>query len=229
MILELLPSGSIDRSTATVLTNAVYFKGDWKKPLSVRNWVQPFYNLDGTTTDINMMYETDTFGYVEDEQVQVLQLPYKGDELSMLVVLPKSKDAVAMQNLVKNLNTTQVSRWTETLEKKEISLYLPKFKLEENYQMESLLTKMGMPIAFDSRADFSLFNERLPLVVDSVIHKAVVEVDEKGTVAAAATAIVIDVTSASYNAEFEANHPFIFMIKDNKTDAILFLGQVNKL
>lgn len=229
MIPELLPSGSIDRSTATVLTNAVYFKGDWKKPLSVRNWVQPFYNLDGTTTDINMMYETDTFGYVEDEQVQVLQLPYKGDELSMLVVLPKSKDAVAMQNLVKNLNTTQVSRWTETLEKKEISLYLPKFKLEENYQMESLLTKMGMPIAFDSRADFSLFNERLPLVVDSVIHKAVVEVDEKGTVAAAATAIVIDVTSASYNAEFEANHPFIFMIKDNKTDAILFLGQVNKL
>lgn len=229
MIPELLPEGSINRDTVTVLTNAVYFKSEWAQPLALRNWKQPFYNLDGTTTDVNLMYGINHFDYMEDEQVQVVELPYKGDDLSMLIVLPKSKDAVAMKNLIKNLNATQVSRWTETLEKKEISLYLPKFKLEESYQMESLLTKMGMPIAFGSQADFSLFNDKLPLAVDSVIHKAVVEVDEKGTVAAAATAIVIDVMSASYNAEFEANRPFMFMIKDNKTDAILFLGQVNKL
>ena len=95
--------------------------------------------------------------------------------------------------------------------------------------MREPLTKMGMPIAFSDRADFKLFNKNLPLTVDTIIQKAVIDDDEKGTVAAAGTGtIVISPVSASYNAELEANHPFIFMIKDNKTDAILFLGQVNK-
>ena len=88
---------------------------------------------------------------------------------------------------------------------------------------------MGMPIAFDSRANYSLFNDKLPLKVDSVIHKAVVEVDEKGTVAAAATGIGVQLVMATHKAEITADHPFMFMIKDNKTDAILFLGQVNKI
>ena len=175
------------------------------------------------------MYGIEYFDYMEDEQVQVVELPYKGDDLSMLIVLPKSKEAAAMQKLVANLSTTQIDKWTKQLENKEVLLIMPKFKLEENYQMEPLLAKKGMPIAFGSQADYSLFNDDLSLAVDSVIHKAVVEVDEKGTVAAAATSIVISVVSASYNAEFTADHPFIFMIKDNKTDAILFLGQVNKL
>ena len=229
MISELLPSGSISRSTATVLTNAVYFKSEWAQPLALRNWEQPFYNLDGTSTDVNLMYGINHFDYMEDEKVQVVELPYKGDDLSMLIVLPKSKEPVAIQKLVANLSTTQINQWTEQLENRKVFLIIPKFKLQESYQMESLLTKMGMPIAFGSRADFSLFNDEQSLAVDSIIHKAVVEVDEKGTVAAAATSIVIKPISASYNAEFTADHPFIFMIKDNKTDAILFLGQVNKL
>ena len=229
MIPELLPEGSIKSSTAAVLTNAVYFKSEWAQPLALRNWEQPFYNLDGTTTDVNLMYGINHFDYMEDEQVQVVELPYKGDDLSMLIVLPKSKEPVAIQKLVDNLSTTQINQWTEQLENRKVFLIIPKFKLQESYQMESLLTKMGMPIAFGSRADFSLFNDEQSLAVDSIIHKAVVEVDEKGTVAAAATSIVIKPISASYNAEFTADHPFIFMIKDNKTDAILFLGQVNKL
>ena len=229
MISELLPSGSISRSTATVLTNAVYFKSEWAQPLALRNWEQPFYNLDGTTTDVNLMYGINHFDYMEDEKVQVVELPYKDDDLSMLIVLPKSKEPVAIQKLVANLSTTQINQWTEQLENRKVFLIIPKFKLQESYQMESLLTKMGMPIAFDSRADFSLFNDEQSLAVDSIIHKAVVEVDEKGTVAAAATSIVPVVVSANYDVEFNANRPFMFMIKDNKTDAILFLGQVNKL
>ena len=229
MIPELLPEGSIKSSTAAVLTNAVYFKSEWAQPLALRNWEQPFYNLDGTTTDVNLMYGINHFDYMEDEKVQVVELPYKGDDLSMLIVLPKSKEPVAIQKLVANLSTTQINQWTEQLENRKVFLIIPKFKLQESYQMESLLTKMGMPIAFGSRADFSLFNEEQSLAVDSIIHKAVVEVDEKGTVAAAATSIVITPISASYNAEFTADHPFMFMIKDNKTDAILFLGQVNNL
>ncbi|MGP4924595.1 serpin family protein [Psychrobacter faecalis] len=229
MIPELLPEGSIKSSTAAVLTNAVYFKSQWAQPLGLRGSTQPFYNLNGTITDTNFMYSIESFDYMEDERVQVVELPYKGDELSMLVVLPKSKEAAAMQKLIANLSTAQINKWTERLESKEIFLNMPKFKLEQIYKMESILTEMGMPIAFSNKADFSLFNDKLPLAVDSVIHKAVVEVDEKGTVAAAATSIVITPISASYNAEFTADHPFMFMIKDNKTDAILFLGQVNKL
>ena len=229
MIPELLAKDSIKADTAAVLTNAVYFKSEWAQPLGLRGSTQPFYNLNGTTTDTNFMYSIESFDYMQDEQVQVVELPYKGDELSMLVVLPKSKEAAAMQKLIANLSTAQINKWTERLENKEIFLNMPKFKLEQSYKMESILTEMGMPIAFSNKADFSLFNDKLPLAVDSVIHKAVVEVDEKGTVAAAATSIVVRVVSASYNAELTADHPFMFMIKDNKTDAILFLGQVNKL
>jgi len=229
MIPELLPEGSIKSSTAAVLTNAVYFKSEWAQPLGLQGSSQPFHNADGTTSLEIMMYDINRFDYMEDEQVQVVELPYKGDDLSMLIVLPKSKEAAAMQKLVANLSAAQISRWTEGLENKEIFLNMPKFKLEQSYKMETILAEMGMPIAFSNHADFSLFNDKLPLAVDSIIHKAVVEVDEKGTVAAAATSIVPVVVSALYSAEFHANHPFMFMIKDNKTDAILFLGQVNKL
>ena len=229
MIPELLTRDSINPFTAAVLTNAVYFKSEWAQPLSVRGSAQPFYNADGTTSSKTMMYEIAYFDYMEDEQVQVVEMPYKGDNLSMLIVLPKPKEAAAMQKLVANLSTVQINKWTKQLENQEIFLVMPKFKLEESYQMESLLVNMGMPNAFGSQADYSLFSDELPLTVDSVIHKAVVDVDEKGTVAAAATGMGLVLVSATYTAELTADHPFIFMIKDNKTDAILFFGQVNKL
>jgi serpin B len=182
----------------------------------------------GSASNVRMMHQQSYFGYTEDQQVQVVQLPYKGDDLSMLLVLPKSKDKTAMQQLVEELNSSQVSEWTEQLENKEVSLYLPKFKLEERYQMETLLADMGMPKAFDKAAEFDFFNETLPINIDEVYHQAVVTVDEKGTEAAAATAIVGMYVGMSYPIEFTADHPFMFMIKDNKTDTILFLGQVNK-
>jgi len=229
MIPELLPEGSIKSSTAAVLTNAVYFKSQWAQPLGLRGSTQPFYNLNGTITDTNFMYSIENSNYTEDEQVQVVELPYKSDDLSMLIILPKSKEAAAMQALVKNLSADQIGQWTHNMKIKAVDLQLPKFKMEQDYKMDGLLAEMGMPIAFDSRADFSLFNDEQSLAVDSIIHKAVVEVDEKGTVAAAATSIVPVVVSANYDVEFNANRPFMFMIKDNKTDAILFLGQVNKL
>ncbi|WP_313474577.1 serpin family protein [Psychrobacter sp.] len=103
MIPELLPEGSIKSSTAAVLTNAVYFKSEWAQPLGLRGSTQPFYNLNGTITDTNFMYSIENSNYTEDEQVQVVELPYKSDDLSMLIVLPKSKEAAAMQALVKNL------------------------------------------------------------------------------------------------------------------------------
>ena len=228
MIPELLPEGSIKSSTAAVLTNAVYFKGDWKSAFA-GSYKSDFIDYDGNDSAVKMMTKTANFGYTEDEKVKVLNLPYKGDDLSMIVILPQSKGKLAMQALVNNLSADQIGQWTHNMKIKAVDLQLPKFKMEQDYKMDELLAEMGMPIAFDSRADFSLFNNKLPLAVDSIIHKAVIEVEEKGTVAAAATSIGPVVVSANYDVEFNANRPFMFMIKDNKTDAILFLGQVNKL
>lgn len=229
MIPELLAKGSIESSTATVLTNAVYFKSEWAKPFGVQGGTRPFHNLDGTMSSQEMMHKTAYFDYMENEHIQMVELPYKSNDLSMLIILPKSKEPAAIQKLVADLNSNQVSQWTKQLENQEIFLVMPKFKLQESYSMKPILANMGMPIAFDSRANYSLFNDKLPLKVDSVIHKAVVEVDEKGTVAAAATGIGVQLVMATHKAEITADHPFMFMIKDNKTDAILFLGQVNKL
>ena len=230
LIPELLPKGSIKPITVAVLTNAIYFKGDWKVPFEVQSTTeQPFYNHIGTSPNIKMMQLQEHFGYSEDKQVQVVQLPYKGDDLSMLVVLPKSKDKAAMQQLVQDLSADTIKQWSKDLVTQEVNVHLPKFKLEASYQMKNLLTDMGMPRAFEKGAGFNLFDNSPPIKIDDVYHKAVVIVDEKGTEAAAATGIVADATAAAAPPPvFKADHPFIFMIKDNKTDAILFLGQVNK-
>ena len=230
MIPEMLSASSINTDTVTVLTNAVYFKGDWKKPFapSVK---RPFNKFDGSIINVDMMHEQAPYAYTEDAQVQVVQLPYKGDELSMLVVLPKAKDKIAMQRLVGTLSAKQISQWNSNLVNQEVILDLPKFKLEENYAMDSLLANMGMTKAFGSQADFGLFSQDLSLSVDAIAHKAVIEVDEKGTKAAASTSISIVPMSLGYSTntiKFKADHPFMFVIKDNKTNAILFLGQVNK-
>ncbi|WP_352339227.1 serpin family protein [Psychrobacter sp. 16-MNA-CIBAN-0192] len=230
LIPELLPKGSIKPITVAVLTNAVYFKGDWQVPFEVQSTTeQLFYNHTGTSPKVKMMQLQSYFSYSEDKQVQVVQLPYKGDDLSMLVVLPKSKDKAAMQQLVRDLSADKIKQWSKDLVGQEVNVHLPKFRLEAGYKMKYLLTNMGMPRAFQNGAGFNLFDNSPPVYVDDVYHKAVVIVDEKGTEAAAATAIVVDSESASAPPPmFKADHPFIFLIKDNKTDAILFLGQVNK-
>ena len=229
LIPELLPKGSIKSDTAVVLTNAVYFKGDWTLPfMAERTSAQPFYNAIGRTSTVQMMEQQSYFDYYEDKHIQVVQLPYKGDDLSMLVVLPKFNHKLAMQQLAKSLNATKIKQWRSGLVRQEVDLQLPKFKLDARYQMKTLLADMGMPKAFNNGAEFNLYADGPPIKLDEVYHQAVVTVDEKGTEAAAATAIVGMYTGMSYPAEFKADHPFMFMIKDNKTGAILFLGQVNK-
>ena len=166
----------------------------------------------------------------EDEQVQVVELPYKGNELSMLVVLPKSKEPSGMQMLIKNLSTTQINDWTKRLKQHDIKLNLPKFKIDEGYPMKAVLMDMGMPSAFGNQAKFNVFADSSPIAIDDIHHQAVIDVNEIGTEAAAATGVVaVDISGSMHPpVAFKADHPFMFMIKDNKTDAILFLGQVNK-
>lgn len=229
MIPELLSKESIQPNTSAILTNAVYFKADW----SSRFWVSgdmPFHYFDGTTSDVDMMFQNTEFRYSEDEQVQVVELPYKGIELSMLVVLPKSKEPSAMQTLIKNLSTTQITDWTKNLKQQDVLLNLPKFKIDEGYPMKAVLTDMGMPNAFGNQANFNVFTDSTPIAIDDIHHQAVIDVNEIGTEAAVATGVVaVDISGPMHPpVAFKADHPFMFMIKDNKTDAILFLGQVNK-
>lgn len=229
MIPELLPKGSIKSDTAVVLTNAVYFKGDWTMPFTAeRTSAQPFYNAIGRASTVQMMQQQSYFDYYEDKHIQVVQLPYKGDDLSMLVVLPKLNHKLAMQQLAKSLNATKIKQWSAGLVRQEVDLQLPKFKLDARYQMKTLLADMGMPRAFNNRAEFNLYADGPPIKLDEVYHQAVVTVDEKGTEAAAAAGAVGMYVGMSYPVEFKADHPFMFVIKNNKTDAILFLGQVNK-
>ena len=229
MIPELLPKGSIKSDTAVVLTNAVYFKGDWTLPFTAeRTSAQPFYNAIGRASTVQMMQQQSYFSYYEDKHIQVVQLPYKGDDLSMLVVLPKLNHKLAMQQLAKSLSATKIKQWRSGLVRQEVDLQLPKFKLDARYQMKTLLADMGMPKAFNNGAEFNLYADGTPIKLDEVYHQAVVTVDEKGTEAAAAAGAVGMYVGMSYPVEFKADHPFMFMIKDNKTDAILFLGQVNK-
>jgi len=229
MIPELLPKGSIKSDTAVVLTNAVYFKGDWTLPFTAeRTSAQPFYNAIGRASTVQMMQQQSYFSYYEDKHIQVVQLPYKGDDLSMLVVLPKLNHKLAMQQLAKSLNATKIKQWRSGLVRQEVDLQLPKFKLDARYQMKTLLGDMGMTKAFNNEAEFNLYADGPPIKLDEVYHQAVVTVDEKGTEAAAAAGAVGMYVGMSYPVEFKADHPFMFVIKDNKTDAILFLGQVNK-
>ena len=229
LIPELLPKGSIKSDTAVVLTNAIYFKGDWTLPFTAeRTSAQPFYNAIGRASTVQMMEQQSYFSYYENKHIQVVQLPYKGDDLSMLVVLPKLNHKLAMQQLAKSLNATKIKQWSAGLVRQEVDLQLPKFKLDARYQMKTLLADMGMPKAFNNGAEFNLYADGPPIKLDEVYHQAVVTVDEKGTEAAAAAGAVGMYVGMSYPVEFKADHPFMFVIKDNKTDAILFLGQVNK-
>ena len=229
LIPELLPKGSIKSDTAVVLTNAIYFKGDWTLPFTAeRTSAQPFYNAIGRASTVQMMQQQSYFSYYENKHIQVVQLPYKGDDLSMLVVLPKLNHKLAMQQLTKSLSATKIKQWRSGLVRQEVDLQLPKFKLDARYQMKTLLADMGMPKAFNNGAEFNLYADGPPIKLDEVYHQAVVTVDEKGTEAAAAAGAVGMYVGMSYPVEFKADHPFMFVIKDNKTDAILFLGQVNK-
>lgn len=230
MIPALMSPSSISANTATVLTNAVYFKGDWQTPFNPSE-KKLFSLFDGNTVTIDMMHNKADFAYTEDEHAQIIKLPYKGEALSMMVILPKAKDQAAMHNLSESLSTNQIEQWNKSLVKREVIVDLPKFKLQQSYEMTPLLSKMGMPIAFSSQADFSLFSDQIAIKVDAMVHQAVIEVDETGTKAAAATGVIIVPMSLGYSTnriEFTADHPFIFVIKDNATGTILFLGQVNK-
>ena len=232
-IKDLLPSGSINPLTRLVITNAIYFKGTWVKQFDEKKTtVEDFRTGTAMTVPVPMMQRTDknaTFGYTETGNLQVLQMPYESDsgkQLSMLVLLPKDGNLASLEQ---SLDASTLSELQQNLSIKQVIVYFPKFTMETKYSLPRTLSAMGMPAAFTGSADFSGMDGTRSLYIADVIHQAFVEVNEEGTEAAAATAVIIMKSSAPVEEPvpvFRADHPFIFIIKDDETGLILFMGRV---
>ncbi len=225
-IKELIKPGMVDSMTRLVLTNAIYFKGKWASEFKPeRTQDAPFTLLDGQKVNAAMMNQTAQFGYMETDALQVLEMPYVNEELSMAILLPKKIDGV--RRLEKELTLDNVSGWLTGLRKREVRVFLPRFKMTSEFELAKVLASMGMPDAFSSKADFSGMTGNRDLFISAVVHKAYVDVNEEGTEAAAATGVVMKLTSvAPPPPVFRADHPFVFLIRDNHTGSILFMGRL---
>jgi serpin B len=226
-IKNLISQGVLDSMTRLVLTNAIYFKGNWARQFKEnRTKDAPFTLDDGKKIDVSMMNQKAEFGYMETDTFQGLELPYVDDELSMIILLPKKFDA--LDEFEKTLTLDNLTQWLSKIHKREVVVFVPKFKMTSRFGLASVLKSMGMKDAFSSDADFSGINGKRDLFISAVIHKAFVEVNEEGTEAAAATGVVMRLTSVGPAPipVFRADHPFLFLIRDNLTGSILFIGRV---
>lgn len=233
-IRNLLPKGSINSLTRLVITNAVYFKGTWQKQFDQNKTSDaPFKTPDGRTVTVRMMARVDEEGvypYMENADLQVLSLPYtstEGKGLSMLVLLPKEGNLSAIDPY---LDPARLNALRQEESSRQVMVYFPKFKVESTYSLADTLGAMGMPTAFSGNADFSGMDGRKDLYINDVIHKAYIDVNEQGTEAAAATAVIMWAKGVVETEEpvpvFRADHPFVFLITENDSGAILFAGGV---
>ena len=231
-IKELLKPGTVDSDTRMVLANAIYFKGDWAEQFDKRmTKPAPFTSTDGTKKDSSLMYRKGTFPLYQTDGLQVLSLPYKGKDLSMIVALPAKADGLPA--VESTMTDKVVAKWVAGMAPtSDVQVYLPKFKAETEYSLGKTLIEMGMSDAFGGKADFgNMYSGNDRLCISLVVHKAFVEVNEEGTEAAAATGVVMKRLAAPVNPKpiiFRADHPFVFAIYHNATGAILFLGRVER-
>ncbi|MGA2678507.1 MAG: serpin family protein [Sedimentisphaerales bacterium] len=225
-IKELIKPGILDPTTELVLTNAIYFKGKWATPFKPeRTQDSPFVLLDGQKVNVPTMNQKDKFGYMETNDIQLLEMPYVNNDLSMVILLPKKADGV--KDLEKGLTSNVIASWMAQLRKQEVQVFIPRFKMTSEFELARVLGAMGMPDAFSRNADFSGMTGNRDLFISNVLHKAYVDVNEEGTEAAAATAVVMKrISIGEPPPVFRADHSFIFLIRDNQTDSILFLGRV---
>lgn len=230
-ITELLPVGVLSADTKLVLTNAVYFHGIWSDPFNKdRTKDEDFYLTKTDKFEVPMMHRWDEFRYGAVDDLQVLELPYGDGSFSMVVLLPKEIDGLA--NLESKLTFQNFQQWMASVKHEdEVKVHLPRFKTTSQFQMADTLKAMGMELAFDANAaDFSGMTGGRDLFISAVIHKALVDVNEEGTEAAAATGAVMAPTAAIQEPKeppvFRADHPFVFMIRDTRNGAIMFLGRI---
>ncbi|XP_059901806.1 leukocyte elastase inhibitor-like isoform X5 [Gadus macrocephalus] len=233
-IKDLLVPGVVDSLTRLVLVNAIYFKGKWDKQFKEEATKETAFKLNkNDTKKVKMMYHKARFplAFIPEANCQILELPYEGKELSMLICLPMEIEdgTTGLEKLEAMLTYETFMEWTrpDRMGRREVKVGLPRFKMTQTYDMKDLLVSMGMVDAFDQGlSDFSGMSSANDLVLSKVVHKAFVEVNEEGTEAAAATAAGIMVgCSMMKTPQFVADHPFLFFIRHNPSKSILFAGR----
>ncbi|KAB1261480.1 Leukocyte elastase inhibitor [Camelus dromedarius] len=230
---ELLASGVVDSMTKLVLVNAIYFKGNWQEKFATEATHDATFRLNKKDTKtVRMMYQKKKLplGYIEDLKCRVLELPYQGGDLSMVILLPDNieDESTGLRKIEQQLTLEKLRKWTkaDSLEHLEVSVHLPRFRLEESYDLTAPLAHLGVQDLFCSKADLSGMSGTRDLFVSKVVHKSFVEVNEEGTEAAAATAGIVAYAMLMPEENFIADHPFIFFIRHNPSANILFLGRL---
>ncbi|MCU0572824.1 MAG: serpin family protein [Syntrophobacteraceae bacterium] len=227
-IQDLIQPGVLDPMTRLVLVNAIYFKGMWENRFKVEDTRDaPFHVAPGKVAQAPMMTLREEFGYADLDSLQILEMPYVGKGLSMVVLLPRKADG--LREMEADLTPARLKEWRSVLRRKEVVVFLPRFRMTSMFRLDETLAALGMRDAFSpARADFSGMDGRKGwLHIGVVLHKAFVEVNEEGTEAAAATAVGIRATAMpAPPPEFRADHPFLFLILEKETGSILFMGRV---
>ncbi|HMN13386.1 MAG TPA: serpin family protein [Bellilinea sp.] len=225
-IKDLIPPDALDELTRLVLTNAVYFKAPWAVQFQPES-TQPgdFYLLNGTKTQVPFMHMQEGFYSSVTEDYQIVELPYKGYDFSMVILMPKDGTFTEFE---KSLSAEKYQDLLTKLQVNQVVLAMPKFKIESTLGLKDSLQQLGMSEAFSSNADFSGMTGSKELAISDVIQKAFIDVNEEGTEAAAATAVIIGKTSMdpSEPLKITLDHPFIYLIKDRQTNSVLFMGRV---
>jgi serpin B len=222
---DLIPQGLINELTRLILTNAIYFNAAWAFPFSEEATSDGiFHLLNGDEVIVPMMRQTESLGYAQGDDYQAVELAYDGSELSMVILLPQSGE---FDTFEASLDLQKLNGILGQLEYRQVDLTMPKFEFESSFALKDTLSEMGMPVAFSGSADFSGMTGNRDLFIADVVHKAFVSVDEAGTEAAAATAVVMELTAIPEEpVTVNIDRPFIFLIRDIETGALLFIGRI---
>jgi serpin B len=230
-IQNLIAPNALSSETRLALVNAIYFKGDWERQFEKAETKEEDFHVSAAqTTKAPLMHQERGFNYLDGGTFQALEIPYKSGELSMIVFLPNAVDG--LEALEQTMTASNTQQWMSQLRHvPKVILSLPKFKMTQQFGLSGTLAAMGMPSAFDKHAaDFTGMAEKRELYISAVIHKAYIDVNEEGTEAAAATGVVIARALAMQRPQqpvvFRADHPFVFVIRDNRSGSILFMGRV---
>jgi serpin B len=226
-ITNLIPSGIFNDLTRLTLVNAIYFKGNWADQFDARATRQADFWSPGGRVSAPMMNRTDEYPYAENESLQILELPYAGNDLSMWILLPKERDGLTQ--LESQMTPALLDELAAAMWERKVIVSLSKFKAEAAFRLDDALKALGMTDAFDDKANFAGMNgDPADLFISAALHKAYIEVNEEGSEAAAATAIVMQSRSMTPNRPpvFRADHPFLFLIREKRTGSILFMGRL---
>lgn len=226
-IKDVIPAGAIHPLTRMALVNAIYLSAPWLQPFDEKITNDGLFSLpDGRRITVPFMVQTQNIPYYVDDSIKMVALPYSGDQLSMIIIMP---EAGTFQQFISQLDIQEINSLMDKQNNGEVEIKVPRFRLENDFNLNEILEKLGMNLAFDlDQADFSGMEPARELYIDQVIHKAYIDVNEAGTEAAAATAVLM--TVKGFNPEepqmITFDHPFLFIIQDNESGAILFIGQV---